>query len=535
MKIKQILVPELKNKLNEEAFIKYLKGARWFGGKGRTIRKIRILESVLLKVDMTEQQALLVIEVNYIEGAKEKYLLPLFLAYENRARIITERFPHSIITHYQSGGKECVLYDGVYDERLHQFLFEIIYKSRRIEGKSGEFVGYKGKGFRSFLKLPLESYLLSVEQSNTSIVYRDTFILKLFRRITDGINPDAELIKALTEKTNFSYVPHFAGAIEYRCRDLEPIFIGLLQDFVANQGDAWIYTLNNVSKYFKSLSESTTGITSTELSSIVLDKKSLERFSGLRKFIGESFLKMIALLGDRTARLHLALSTIDNQNFIQEPFSKHYKRFLYRSMNNLVREVFRLLDRSRENFTQKIKSEVSKVLSLEGKILERLGKINEKKIQITRIRIHGDYHLGQVLFTGNDFVIIDFEGEPARPLKERKMKHSVVRDIAGMIRSFHYAVYSGLLKEGSRFLEAAVKLWYFYVSSIFLCAYLETAGDAPFLPQNKDEFIELLEIFLLEKAVYELGYELNNRPDWVIIPIKGIMYILWSDSRICQK
>jgi maltose alpha-D-glucosyltransferase/alpha-amylase len=155
-----------------------------------------------------------------------------------------------------------------------------------------------------------------------------------------------------------------------------------------------------------------------------------------------------------------------------------------------------------------------------------------KKISAMKIRIHGDFHLGQVLYTGKDFMVIDFEGEPARSLGERRLKRSALRDVAGMIRSFHYAAYAALFKnpglrpEDREYLEPWIEAIYHYLGGIYLCSYLKTAGEAAFLPRKPEEFTTLFEAFLLEKAVYELGYELNNRPDWVVIPIKGVKYIL---------
>jgi maltose alpha-D-glucosyltransferase/alpha-amylase len=179
-----------------------------------------------------------------------------------------------------------------------------------------------------------------------------------------------------------------------------------------------------------------------------------------------------------------------------------------------------------------ILEEVKTILSMEQDIMKRMQRIVSQKFFAMKIRIHGDYHLGQVLYTGKDFVIMDFEGEPARPLGERRLKRSPLRDVAGMIRSFHYAAYGALFLRSSfrpediALLEPWIVPWYYYISGIFLHAYLNTVGNAPFLPKERDELKILLDTFLLEKAVYELGYEINNRPDWIIIPIRGIQNVM---------
>jgi len=173
------------------------------------------------------------------------------------------------------------------------------------------------------------------------------------------------------------------------------------------------------------------------------------------------------------------------------------------------------------------------VLDLEGEIRRRYRSLLQRKLNTMRIRVHGDYHLGQVLYTGRDFVIIDFEGEPARPLSERRIKRSPLRDVAGMLRSFHYASYMalfgqvpGIRPEDFPALEPWAHFWYTWVSVVFLKAYLSVVKDEPFLPKDPIELQILLDAYLLEKAVYELGYELNNRPEWLKVPFRGLLQLL---------
>ena len=180
-----------------------------------------------------------------------------------------------------------------------------------------------------------------------------------------------------------------------------------------------------------------------------------------------------------------------------------------------------------------LRGEAEEVLGAEKEILAYEQRILEKNFGAAKIRIHGDYHLGQALYTGKDFIILDFEGEPARPLSERKLKRSALRDVTGMMRSFQYAAYSALWQPSMRsedipFLERWADLWYRQISSIFLQSYLTTTDGAVFIPQETAELQVLLKAYLLDKAVYEIGYELNHRPTWVVIPIRGIKHILKS-------
>jgi maltose alpha-D-glucosyltransferase/alpha-amylase len=250
--------------------------------------------------------------------------------------------------------------------------------------------------------------------------------------------------------------------------------------------------------------------------------------------IGGIYPEKAKLLGQRTAELHRALaSTNDDRAFAPEPFNAMAQRSVYQNMRALLRRNFALLQKKLHEVLETFREEAEEVLVLQEEILAREKRLLDRKANAAKIRIHGDYHLGQVLYTGKDFVILDFEGEPARALSERKLKRSALRDVAGMMRSFQYAAYSALWQPAMRtedvpFLERWADLWYRQMSSIFLQSYLRTASGAMFVPQNSDDLQILLEAYLLDKAVYEIGYELNNRPDWVIIPIRGIKHILKS-------
>ena len=204
-------------------------------------------------------------------------------------------------------------------------------------------------------------------------------------------------------------------------------------------------------------------------------------------------------------------------------------------MRNLTAQTFALLQKRVRTLPEALRDQGRQVLEMEERILKRFQGILERKVTAMRIRIHGDYHLGQVLYTGKEFVLIDFEGEPARSLSSRRIKRSPLRDVAGMLRSFHYASYAPLIGEvgGSVFRKGDVKslepwaaCWNGWVSSAFLQGYLAIAKDGAFLPRSREELSTLLDTYLLEKAIYELGYELNNRPDWVKLPLLGILSLM---------
>jgi maltose alpha-D-glucosyltransferase/alpha-amylase len=356
------------------------------------------------------------------------------------------------------------------------------------------------------------------------MLFENKFFLKLYRKLEDGVNPDVEVTRFLTDRANFANVPAFGGAIEYRRKKSEPTVVCLLQNAVVSERDAWTLTLDSVGRYYERVLGR-----KADLQNQIAPPGAL-----LEELIGGIYPDKAKLLGQRTGQLHVALaSSQDDRIFAPEPFNAMAQRSAYQSMRALLRRTCALLGKKLPDLPEAFREEAKEVLGAEKEILEREKRILDRKANAAKIRIHGDYHLGQVLYTGKDFVILDFEGEPARALSERKLKRSSLRDVAGMMRSFQYAAYSALWQPAMRtedvpFLERWADLWYREMSSVFLQSYLKTTADAIFVPQNPDDLQVLLEAYLLDKAVYEIGYELNNRPDWVVIPIRGIKHILRS-------
>ena len=380
---------------------------------------------------------------------------------------------------------------------------------------------------------------LSAEQSNTSVVFSDRIILKLFRRLQEGINPDLEIGRFLT-RNNFPHLPSVGGAIEYRIGNQEPSTVVILQQYVDNQGDAWGYTLNSLARFFERVQE---------FSRVEPELPSADLFETAARDIPDSvaeylgyFLESVQLMAERTAQMHAVLaSDFHDPAFLPEYFSKLYLRSLYQSMRTMARRVLPQMERSLSEMPDELRTIGEFVLSKYDAIISLFQRVMATRMSGLRIRCHGDYHLGQILYTGKDFVIIDFEGEPAHTISERKIKRSPLRDVAGMLRSFHYAAYSafgmekrrGLIHESDEpVMEAWATYWHRWVSAVFLKYYLAYCADKKFLPETGEQTRILLDAFLMEKALYELGYEMNNRPDWVNIPIKGIMSLLAADLEL---
>jgi maltose alpha-D-glucosyltransferase/alpha-amylase len=328
-----------------------------------------------------------------------------------------------------------------------------------------------------------------------------------------------------------------AGALEYRRHGDEtgePIALALLQGFVPNQGDAWRYTLDSLQDYFdRTRAHYAPPAWVTDLPQKPLLALAASPVPGPAVETIGPYLESARLLGQRTAELHLALaSQPDDPVFGLEPFSPAYRQHLQRDMHKLAGTIFHHLRHHLPGLPAASQDTARQVLTLEQRIVEDFDALLEGDITALRQRIHGDYHLGQVLYTGDDFMIIDFEGEPARPLSERRQKGSPLQDVAGMLRSFHYAAYAAYFymidrpdrsERSAADLEAWARCWHLWVSVAYLQSYLEVAAGAPFIPADRNELKALLDAYLLSKAVYELGYELNNRPHWVAIPLQGIL------------
>ncbi len=514
----------------------YMKRARWFGGKGRRIRRLRIGNHTSIATSDGPVYVLFV-EVLYSNGPKEDYLVPVGFATRDRQVQIMKETPELVVAQAQLREEEGIVYEATASPEFRGTLLEMISRRRSQKGGKGRIVARRGARFAKMLgdkQCPLASRILKAEQSNTSIIYEDIFFLKLYRRVEEGINPDVELSRELTEHARFAGTPAFAGSVEWQWGKGRSITLASLLQLVPNETDAWSYTLGNVERAFGhalAVKDSLEVFPELPSSVLAVDPGAIEEV--VRDFIGSIYIEMAALLGQRTAELHLALASLTKGPDVRpEPFTLLYQKSLHQSIRQMTLRIFRSLEQNLDTLDSEVADNVRRMLNSRKTLLARMRRLVEKKIPVLKIRTHGDYHLGQVLFTGKDFVIIDFEGEPARSITERRLKQPALRDVAGMIRSFHYAAYGmtyqRMVSHGgdTDYLGHWADLWYYYVSGTFVNAYRRTMGQTQVVPQGDKEFALLLEIFLLEKAVYELGYELNNRPDWLMIPVRGIEHVL---------
>ncbi|HEY8854197.1 MAG TPA: maltose alpha-D-glucosyltransferase [Candidatus Dormibacteraeota bacterium] len=518
----------------ETVLLGYVKQRRWFAGKARRLKAAQIQD--VINVPGVDGTAYLVtVGISYAEGDPDTYLVPMAYASAAEAPQILERWPHAAIAWLRPMGAEQrgLLYDALGPPGFTDALLAAIARHRRAASPSGTLVGSTTKAFarlRGQETIRLEAALAVTEQTNNSVVFGERLILKISRRLEEGLNPELEVGRFLTEKTNFSQIAPIAGSLEFRRDRAEPLTLAILQGYVPNQGDAWQYTLNTLAHFL-------TGAEVVSSDAPPLVRRSIVQASAhdlpevATRTVG-AYLESARLLGQRTAELHAALASDPaDPAFAPEHISQQDQRSIYQSLNGVALRSMELLRSQLKKLPEDAREEARQVLELEPRIMSTLRAFLGRRLTSTRIRVHGDYHLGQVLYTGHDFVIIDFEGEPTRTLYERRLKRLALKDVAGMLRSFHYASETALKSENipaesTVRSQAWSRLWVESVSASFLHSYMSTAGAASFVPHGTEDLELELRTMLLEKALYELRYELNTRPDWVRIPVRGILDLM---------
>jgi trehalose synthase-fused probable maltokinase len=477
----------------------YITTARWFGGKARTPIAWNIRDVVPVSVEPATAR-LILIEITYTDGAPDAYLLPLQIA---AAEAATHLPPNAIVARWADGA---VLFDALHDDAFRAALFHLMAGGGNFHGAYGEIAGAPGPILGHHTVAPA-SRALAVEQSNSSIIYGDAIFLKLYRRLEEGVNPDAEILRFLGARS-FPHVPPFGGAVEYRGAEGGIRVLALALGMVPNDGDAWSFTLRHLAEYYARLrADDLTGAAQLQT----------------------DYLAAVTQLGTRTGELHRALADdAATSSFAPEPFTPGDTTALGTTLRLAVQQVRTLLVERAEALDPDTLALALRLRDNESTLLLRADALAAFTTAAMKTRTHGDYHLGQVLHGPGGFVIIDFEGEPMAPLAERRRKMSPFRDVAGMLRSFHYAAHAALEPLGGARAQLATdaEAWAHHAQQTFLDAWLAATRSAIFRDPDPATERTLLDAFLLEKALYEIRYEVNNRPPWLGIPLRGVLALL---------
>jgi maltose alpha-D-glucosyltransferase / alpha-amylase len=517
---------------------------RWFNIRKRVVQSAQITEVIPFSLRQRpggNEYHIVLVKVDYTEGVGETYVMPLAYGAGNYH---PDAHTQQAIAHIRGNYISGILFDAFSDKEFLLLPLESIVQQRRHKGAFGEIVAHLAASANP--PVITNPHLLKADRSNALLVCNtgdgaeaNPLILKLFRRVEECVNSDLEIGQFLTQyaATTGQSAEYFApvlGSLEYRRKGAEAITLGMLQKYIPDTRDGWSFTLDSFRDLFEKVMAQPID------SEIVIPQTPLVK--ALEITVPESvselmgtYLVSMELLGQRTAEMHMALAADSNDiNFAPEPFTLFYQRSIYQYMRNQAGQIFLRLKKDLKQMAD-LQAEVRGVLNQQEFILERYKRVVDQPITAMRSRCHGNYQLEEVLYTGKDFVIVDFEGEANRPLSERRMKRSPIRDIAGMVESFYYAsrvalrreVESGVIRvENRERMEQWTQFLYYWTSVAFLKRYLKTAQNAAFLPHSPSDFQILFDAYLMEKAVYELGHELDNRPEWVDIPLKRILELL---------
>ena len=524
------------NGIEKHALRPFLQRQRWFASKSREMRQTRFSDWMRLRGG-EEPSFLAVVSAEYTDGWVESYLVPLALVGGDAADAALRTSPACVLARI-TGARKGAIVDGLLDDATCNALMELI---RTRDDRSTARGSVRAPETPAPLELPDERHWVRVatDQSNSIAFLSDRYVLKLFRRIEPTPNPEYEMGKFLAAH-GFTRIPPLAGALEYHRAGLDPGTMAVVQGLIKHQGSGWDFTIDDLRRYYERVSARVKGghsappAQSTPPAHPTPPARPASAdpppfFTALENW----YLLGAATLGRRTAEMHVMLASDPNDPaFAPEPLDRAALDALADAMRAHAGASLDLLAQKVGALGDAARTHAEAALSERAALFGRFDALRSIDDAGQRIRVHGDYHLGQVLRTEEDFVILDFEGEPARSIAERRAKQSPLKDAAGMMRSFGYAAYAALLAftlhapDDYAPLETWAEGWQHWTSEAFLRAYLAALGDAPMLPRDDGVRRDVLRAFMLDKALYELAYELNNRPDWVIIPIVGIRRLL---------
>jgi maltose alpha-D-glucosyltransferase/alpha-amylase len=516
--------------IEKQALAPFLQRQRWFGGKAKTLASVRFVDWAPLRRG-AHPSFLTFLDAEYRDGSRERYVLPLAMSSGADAERVEREYPGAVLARV-TGARKGLLHDGLFDDATCSMLLASIREGRAWATRQGRLEAmHTGAALD---QVPADALApisrTAPDQSNTSVLFGKRLIMKLFRRLEPGPNPDVEFGRFLRDR-GFTRVPPLAGTIDYRRSGEEPGSVFMLQEFVRNEGNGWQVTIDELGRYFdRRVGRPAPTATHEEAMAWRADPDAALP-AEVRDAIG-TYLNTAEVLGRRTGELHVQVASAspDEEAFAPEPYTGSDMKTTADVMRRHAEAQLALLERSIDRLDASKRALAEGVLDARDELLARFDELRQSRAATVRIRCHGDYHLGQVLVSESDVVILDFEGEPTKPLAERRRKCTPLRDVAGMLRSFSYAALTGLAAatatgptEEYERLEPWTDLWETWVSAAFLRAYLAAVQGAPFVPPSREDLDLVLQAYVLDKAFYELAYELNNRPDWVHIPLNGLM------------
>jgi len=537
----------------EPALLPYLAHQRWYAGKSRRARGAVVMDAIPVSAGRGKAQAYVVlVQVEYTDGEPETYVVPVLVAGAGaRAEEVLGEHPQAAIAwiDVQNTGERLLLFDATTSTGFLDASLAALRGRRRYASPSTKAtLSWSAepalrKALEGATTDDLRAIPVGADQSNSSTVFGNRMVVKLFRRAQDGVNPERELGQFLSDRyAQFPHVAPLLGSLEYQVPGArEPRTLAVANGYAANEGDVWRSTLDALSLFYEHALAAIPATQATEPPwASIVGLRHQQPPDHVAEAIGP-YLDSAELLGTRTAGLHLTLASSADLAFVPEPFTSLYQRSVEQAMRSAVRptlaQVRGALPRLRA-IDSRLAASAEVLVDALPQVLAVSGELRRGRLDAMRTRIHGDLHLGQVLRSGRDFVFIDFEGEPSRPPSQRRIKRSPLVDVAGMVRSFQYASHAGLVameerglvtKRSYPALAARGRVWDTWVTVAYLRGYLDVMRnhDGPaLLPATDGDVAVLLSAFVLDKALYEVRYELDHRPEWAGIPLAGVLRLL---------
>ena len=504
----------------------HLRAQRWFGDKAGAVVGVAVRATLRL-AHPGGPTHLVVVDVDLARGGHSSYQLLLTCVSARRATTLAPGARVALVR-VDEPRREVVLCDGIAVPSSCARLLRAVGAGQPVTGRGVTLRGHASAPLRAGLSRGDDALAKAggAEQSNTSVVFGGRWSLKLFRRLEAGPNPDVEVTRHLAEGTAFRNAVPWAGSLELEEEGRPTSTVALVTGWVESRGDAWRWALRSVSGFLERASSVGSKIDRAPVpdasARCLLDDGPSTLAARL---VGEDG-RWAARLGQRTAALHRALASgHGDTGFGPEPLTPDEQRATARAIRGRVAHACTLLRRALDRLPAALQGDAREVLRRGGLVGRRLRVLAGDPVQEAQTRVHGDLHLGQVLWTGQDFVFLDFEGEPARPLAERRRAGLPLRDVAGMVRSLHYAACVGTQGLGPRAATRA-RHWWHALASHDVRAYQAEARGAGWIPRRPSDVASLLDVLVLHKAAYELVYELNHRPTWVGVPLSGLLLVL---------
>jgi maltose alpha-D-glucosyltransferase/alpha-amylase len=528
-----------KNKFGlKEVLPDYLNTQPWFKGKSRSVKLLSIKEHVPVKLAAGADASLAFLQIDYVDGDTEMYCLPLAFASGHEADGLRQHAPERILAEVtlSTPPRSGILYDALGSSDFCAALLETIWRPRRLKTSQGEIEVLRLPELRRVMgESAPKPAGVPYERQNSSVIFEDKLIFKLFRRLEPGVNPEVEVDRFLNNHS-FPHCQTGVGSIDYVSRTGGRFTLATVHTYIPSSTTAWEFTLDALGRYYDRV---VTWVAQGQSAAVPLSEPVQLLQPDFPTQVAETigtFLESARLLGVRTAELHKALASATvNPAFAPEPSTPHHRRAVFQSMRNLAAQNLRRLREQTAALPPETLPLARRVAELEPVIIQHYRALCDQRLPAKRLRLHGDCRLGQVLWTGKDFVFIDFEGDVSLPISERRLKHSPLRDVACMVRSFHYAASLGLdqhVQRGSippenmlRF-QSWLRYWYLWVSVAYLKAYFQAIAGAGILPDNEDAVLVMLRACLLDRAINELGRQLKEGGVGLDVPLSGVLFLL---------